>query len=79
MRADLRVKHDIKARKAAIELLERGHGWIGYSQSTQEGPKMEGHQGVSRGEGPCGIASEHGLKKRPRSHSTHFDSMKSGN
>ena len=46
MRVDLRVKHDIKARKAAIELLERGHGWIGYSQSTQEGPKMEGHQGV---------------------------------
>lgn len=46
MRADLRVKHDIKARKAAIELLERGHGWIGYSQSTQEGPKMEGHQRV---------------------------------
>ena len=44
MRADLRVKHNIKARKAAIELLERGHGWIGYSQSTQEGPKMEGHQ-----------------------------------
>lgn len=46
MRVDLRVKHDIKARKAAIELFERGHGWIGYSQSTQEGPKMEGHQRV---------------------------------
>ena len=79
MRVDLRMKHDIKARKAAIELLERGHGWIGYSQSTQEGPKMEGHQGVSRGEGPCGIASGHGPEKRPKSHSTHFDSMKSGN
>lgn len=79
MRVDLRVKHDIGARKAAIELFERGHGWICYSQSTQEGPRMEGHQGVSRGEGPCGIASGHGPEKSPRSHSTHFDSMKSGN
>ena len=26
MRVDLRVKHDIEARKAAIELFERGHG-----------------------------------------------------
>ena len=26
MRTDLRVKHDIEARKAAIELFERGHG-----------------------------------------------------
>ena len=40
---------------------------------------MEDHQGVSRGEGPCGIASGHGPKKRPRPHSTHFDSRKSGN
>lgn len=79
MRVDLRVKHDIKARKATIELLERGHGWIGYSQSTQEGPRMEDHQGVSRGEGPYGIASGHGPEKSPKSHSTHFDSMKSGN
>ena len=51
MHVDLRVKHNIEARKAAIELLERGHGWIGYSQSTQEGPRMEDHQGVSRGGG----------------------------
>ena len=27
MRVDLRVKHDIEARKAAIELFERGHGF----------------------------------------------------
>lgn len=27
MRVDLRVKHDIDARKAAIELFERGHGF----------------------------------------------------
>ena len=79
MHVDLRAKHNIEARKAAIEFLERGHGWIGYSQSTQEGPRMEDHQGASRGEGPCGIASGHGLGKSPRSHSTHFDSMKSGN
>ena len=26
MRVDLRVKHDIEARKAAIALFERGHG-----------------------------------------------------
>lgn len=26
MRVDLRVKYDIEARKAAIELFERGHG-----------------------------------------------------
>ena len=79
MHVDLRVKHDVGARKAAIELFERGHSWIGYSQSTQEGPRMEDHQGVLRGEGPCGIASGHGPEKSPRSHSTHFDSMKSGN
>ena len=63
MRVDLRVKHNIEARKAAIELLERGHSWIGYSQSTQEGPRMEDHQGASRGEGPCGIALGHGPEK----------------
>lgn len=27
MRVDLRVKHDIEARKAAIGLFERGHGF----------------------------------------------------
>ena len=27
MRVDLRVKHDIEARKAAVELFERGHGF----------------------------------------------------
>ena len=27
MRTDLRVKHDVEARKAAIELFERGHGF----------------------------------------------------
>ncbi len=27
MRVDLRVKHDTEARKAAIELFERGHGF----------------------------------------------------
>ena len=27
MRVDLRMKHDIEARKAAIELFERGHGF----------------------------------------------------
>lgn len=27
MRVDLRVKHGIEARKAAIELFERGHGY----------------------------------------------------
>ena len=27
MRVDLRVKHDVEARKAAIELFERGHGF----------------------------------------------------
>lgn len=27
MRVDLRVKHDIEARKAAIGLFERGHGY----------------------------------------------------
>lgn len=26
MRVDLRLKHDVEARKAAIELFERGHG-----------------------------------------------------
>ena len=79
MHVGLRVKHNIEARKAAIEFFERGHGWIGYSQSTQEGPRMEDHQGVLRGEGPCGIALGHGPEKSPKSHSTRFDSMKSGN
>ena len=27
MRVDLRVKHDIEARKAAIGLFEQGHGY----------------------------------------------------
>lgn len=63
MHVNLRVKHNVEAIKATIELLERGHGWIGYSQSTQEGPRMEDHQGVSRGGGPCGIALGHGPEK----------------
>ena len=36
MRVNLRVKHDIKARKAAIELFERGHG----SKSTAKVPSV---------------------------------------
>ena len=36
MRVNLRVKHDIEARKAAIELFERGHG----SKSTAKAPSV---------------------------------------
>ena len=79
MHVDLRVKHNVEARKAAIELFERGHGWIAYSQSTQEGPRMEDHQRVSRGERAMRHSVETWPGKSPRSHSTHFDSMKSGN
>lgn len=37
MRVDLRVKHDIEARKAAIGLFERGHG----SESAAKAAEME--------------------------------------
>lgn len=36
MRVDLRVKHDIEAKKAAIGLFERGHG----SKSTAKAPSI---------------------------------------
>lgn len=36
MRVDLRVKHDIEARKAAIGLFERGHG----SESAAKAPSV---------------------------------------
>lgn len=36
-------------------------------RQAQEGPRMKNHQGVSRGEGLCGIAPGHGPEKRPRS------------
>lgn len=36
MRVNLRVKHDIEAKKAAIELFERGHG----SKSTAKAPSV---------------------------------------
>ncbi len=46
MRVDLRVKHDIEARKAAIGLFERGHGFKSAAKAAFSSGKTFATTGV---------------------------------
>lgn len=63
MRTDLRVKHDVEARRRASELFERGYGRISTAKALE--PKPKGRPKGSRAE-PRERTREQELEERCR-------------